>query len=78
MGAKKQCCIILAITGDGHKLPSYVVFKHKVMTEENFPQGITVQIQECGWMMTEENFPQGIIVQIQECGWITEDQTYIV
>jgi hypothetical protein len=41
---------MLTITADGQKLPPYVVFKRKTMAKETFHQGITVWVQESGWM----------------------------
>jgi hypothetical protein len=49
MGAKKQCCtIMLAIIANGQKLLPHVVFKHKMMAKEKFPQGIIVRVQKSG------------------------------
>jgi hypothetical protein len=41
---------MLATTADRHKLLPHVVFKHKTVAKEKFPQGIIVQVQGSGWM----------------------------
>jgi hypothetical protein len=50
-GAKKHCTLMLAITANGQKLPLHVVFKHKTIAKEKLPQGITVWVQESGWII---------------------------
>ena len=47
---KNRFTIMLAITGDGKKLPPYVVFKRKTFPKkETFPKQIEVRVHEKGW-----------------------------
>jgi hypothetical protein len=53
---KKQCCtMMLAITANRQKLPLYVVFKCKMMAKGKLHQGITVPVQESGWMTQDQD-----------------------
>ena len=45
---KDRFQLVLAVTGDGKKLPPYVVFKRKTMPKETFLKGIEVCIHENG------------------------------
>jgi hypothetical protein len=49
-GCKKQrCTVMLAITADGRKLLSYVIFKRKTMPKAKLPYGVHVHVQGKGW-----------------------------
>lgn len=45
---------MLVVTADGHKLPSYVIFKRKTIPKgEDFPNDVIFRAQPKGWI-TEE------------------------
>ena len=47
---KNRFTVMLAITGDGNKLPPYVVFKRKTFPKKvKFPKGIYVRVHVKGW-----------------------------
>jgi hypothetical protein len=43
---KQQCTKILAVTGDGHKLPPFVIFTRVTLSKDTIPPGIIVRAQE--------------------------------
>ena len=48
---KQHFTVVLACMADGRKLPPMVIFKRKTFPKkENFPRGVVVHMQECGWM----------------------------
>jgi hypothetical protein len=47
---KQHCTIMPAVTVDGQELSPYVLFEHKRMAKEKFPEGIIVQVWESSWM----------------------------
>ena len=45
---------MIAITGDGNKLPPYIVFKRKMLPKNiKFPKGIHVRAHPKGWFNEE-------------------------
>lgn len=47
---KSRITVILAVLADGTNLPPYIALKWKTMPKEHFPPGISVGVQEKGWM----------------------------
>ncbi|CAI7778153.1 unnamed protein product [Closterium sp. NIES-53] len=47
---KERVTVMLAVTADGLKLPSYVIFKRKTVPRIVVPLGIIIRAQEKGWM----------------------------
>jgi len=41
---------MLTVLADGTKPPAYVILRRKPMPKENLPSGVTVWVQEKGWM----------------------------
>jgi hypothetical protein len=53
-GAEKCCLtVVLCVTADGGKLPSFVIFKRETIPKEDFPKGVVVSANQKGWMTKE-------------------------
>lgn len=54
---KQRVTVVLCVAADGRKLPPYIILKCKNMPkDETFPEGVTVRVQEKGWMIRELMF----------------------
>lgn len=47
---RARLTVMLCVTGDGNKLPPYVILKRKTLPKETLPPGIIFRVQEKGWM----------------------------
>ena len=47
---KANFTCVLAVTTEGYKLPSMIIFKRKIVPKEKFPPGIVVKVNPKGWM----------------------------
>jgi hypothetical protein len=49
---KQQCIVMLSVTANSHRLPPFIIFRRKLLSEVKFLPGIIVRIQERGLLFS--------------------------